>query len=169
MPLSLAGFQIHRRTMLSPNSPFPGRWPPYPPCGKFHGYERHSQVRIGAHLPQTLALPVVSAESFSQVSCPNSPGRGIVRRSTNAYQCGRRTLGGIVDVGVFHLRRPRSPVSRTDDHYTASPPQASHAAQLPGFEIDFLIVVQFQIDDSAAAEGGGNRNAGLVSLSAIRR
>src|SRR6516164_8755719 len=67
------------QTRLSPNRSLPGRWPPYrSDVGSSTGrYTRpaSSSTVICDHTP---VLPLVAHDSRSQVSLPNSPGRGIV-------------------------------------------------------------------------------------------
>src|SRR5437899_12227481 len=67
------------QTRLSPNRLLPGRWPPYrSDVGSSTGrYTRpsSSSTVICDHTP---VLPLVAHDSFSHVSLPNSPGRGIV-------------------------------------------------------------------------------------------
>src|SRR3954470_8263779 len=66
-------------TRLSANRLLPGRWPPYKSDGgsSTGRYARpaSSSTVICVHTP---VLPLTAHESFSHVSLPNSPGRGIV-------------------------------------------------------------------------------------------
>src|SRR5205823_2739142 len=67
------------QTRLSPNRLLPGLWPPYrSDVGSSTGrYTRpaSSSTVICVHTP---VLPLTAHDSFSHVSLPNSPGRGIV-------------------------------------------------------------------------------------------
>src|SRR3954470_21543486 len=66
-------------TRLSANRLLPGRWPPYKSDGgsSTGRYARPaaSSTVIWVHTP---VLPLTAHESFSHVSLPNSPGRGMV-------------------------------------------------------------------------------------------
>src|SRR5665213_3011399 len=105
--------------MLSPNRPLPGRWPPYSsPVGSSTGMNAIPKSGSTLICPHTPAFPVVSAESFSQVSCPNSPGRGIVWKIQTLARANVEPAHVSIDV-VFYLRHARRAMSRTDDDHVA--------------------------------------------------
>src|SRR5205814_3712854 len=74
------------QTRLSPNRLLPGLWPPYrSDVGSSTGrYTRpaSSSTVICVHTP---VLPLVAHDSFSHVSLPNSPGRGIVLKVQSSF------------------------------------------------------------------------------------
>ena len=78
MPLPLAGFEIDR------NERFTGQTIAWPMTsidvsgGQLDREVRQPQFLVHADLSPDAAVAVTSAELFSHVSYPNSPGRGIV-------------------------------------------------------------------------------------------
>src|SRR4029453_17415118 len=67
------------QTMLSPNRLLPGRWPPYrSDLGSSTGRYTSSASSSTVICDHTPVLPLIAHDSFSQVSFPNSPGRGRV-------------------------------------------------------------------------------------------
>src|SRR5205823_6320750 len=67
------------QTRLSPNRLLPGLWPPYrSDVGSSTGRYTRPASSSTVICDQTPVLPLIAHDSFSHVSLPNSPGRGIV-------------------------------------------------------------------------------------------
>ena len=120
---------------------------------------------------QTPVLPLIAHESFSQVSLPNSPGRGIVLNvhsslpvRTSKARTRPLVLLCVLDGHAFLERR-------ADDDDVVDDGRRRVQADLAGLEIDLLAVADdradLQIDDAVLAERA--ISAPVFAFSATRR
>ena len=161
VPLPLTGLQIDRDDALAeqvvavPMTADSSRRSALRPA------DRPSPVpRRPRSAPRRRCCRCTTTNRSSQVSLPNSPGRGIVWKIHIRLPTPDVESADVALVVALAARHAAGQVRGADDDRVAGDDRRGVQADLAGDEVHDLIVVLLQIDDAALAEAR-DRNAGL--------